>query len=57
MSLKSTLEKIKKTLSLAQPFIVGVVVVWFSVDISLYVIGGVSLLVSAIDYAELFIKE
>jgi hypothetical protein len=51
------LEKVKKTLSLAQPFVIGGVSIWTGADIGLYVVSGVALIISAIDYVELFVKK
>lgn len=55
MKAKEIIEKVKKTVELVAPVVAGVASVW-GVDIAVYVAGAAGLIVSALSYAELFIK-
>jgi hypothetical protein len=57
MSLFVILENVKKTIGLLTAPISAIIVLWFNKDVGLYVGATAGLIVSIIDYIELFIKE
>ncbi len=50
------IEKIRKTLSYIAPAVIGIVIVWFDIDVSLIVSASVALINSILDYIELVIN-
>lgn len=58
MKTKEIIEKVKQTVELAVPFITGVAAIWSKqADVAAYVAGAGALVVSALEYAKLFIKD
>lgn len=58
MKAKEIIEKVQKTIELAIPFVTGVVGIWSArVDVAGYVAGGGALIISALEYAKMFIKD
>lgn len=57
MKAKEIIEKIKQTIELLVAPIIGVAAIWGGVDVTAYVAGGASVLISVLEYAKLFIKD
>lgn len=58
MKPKEIIDKIQQTITLAIPFIGGVVGIWSKdIEIFAYIEGGGALVISALEYAKMFIKD
>jgi hypothetical protein len=57
MAIFDILEKVKKTISILTAPVIALVALWKGKDISLYIGATAALLISIIDYVELFIKK
>lgn len=57
MKAKEIISKVKQTIEVVVAPVIAVVAIWGGVDVTAYVAGAAGLIISALEYAEMFIKE